>query len=127
MATVTGAMTTTNVLSDQLALDFGDQIALLDPSENPFTLLTRRAAKRRTVATTYSHFEDARKARFDATSAPRRRRSRRSRSPTARTSRSGTSSRTRGPARSSASMASPATTSPSPATSRRPASAPARP
>jgi hypothetical protein len=67
MATVTGAMTTTNVLSDQLALDFGDQIALLDPSENPFTLLTRRAAKRRTVATTYSHFEDARKARFDAT------------------------------------------------------------
>jgi hypothetical protein len=68
MATVTGAMTTTNVLSDQLALDFGDQIALLDPSETPFTLLSRRASKRRTVATTYSHFEDARKARFDATS-----------------------------------------------------------
>lgn len=68
MATVTGAMTTTNVLSDQLALDFGDQIALLDPSETPFTLLSRRASKRATQATTYAHFEDARKARFDATS-----------------------------------------------------------
>jgi hypothetical protein len=31
MATVTGAMTTTNVLSDQLAIDIGDQITLLEP------------------------------------------------------------------------------------------------
>jgi hypothetical protein len=69
VATVTGAMLTTNVLSDQLALDFGDQIALLDPKENPFTLFTRMADKRRTVSYTYSHFEDRRKARFDATGA----------------------------------------------------------
>src|SRR6188768_3641039 len=65
MATVTGAMLTTNVHSDQIALDFGDNIALLDPSENPFTLLTRMASKRRTGSWTFSGFEDARKARFD--------------------------------------------------------------
>jgi hypothetical protein len=41
---------------------------MLDPSANPFTLLTRLADKRRTVATSYSHFEDRRKARFDTTS-----------------------------------------------------------
>jgi hypothetical protein len=69
MATVTGAMTTTNVLSDHLALDFGDNIALLDPSANPFTLFTRLADKRATGATSYSHFEDRRKARFDTTTA----------------------------------------------------------
>src|SRR3954447_14671189 len=68
MATVTGAMTTTNVLSDQLAIDIGDQITLLEPDVNPLTLFTRAADKRRTVATTYSAVEDARKARFDATS-----------------------------------------------------------
>jgi hypothetical protein len=68
MATVTGAMTTTNVLSDQLAIDIGDQITLLEPDVNPLTLFTRRADKRRTVATQYSAVEDARKARFDATS-----------------------------------------------------------
>lgn len=65
MATVTGPMLTTNVLSDQLALDFGDQIALLDPNENPFTLLMRMASKKRAVSYRYSHFEDRRKARFD--------------------------------------------------------------
>jgi len=68
MATVTGAMLTSNVLSDQLAIDLGDTIALLEPDVNPLTLLSRAADKRRTVATTYSHLEDARKARFDATS-----------------------------------------------------------
>jgi hypothetical protein len=68
MAQITGAMTTTNVLSDQLALDFGGQITLLEPDANPLTLFTRAADSRRTVAVSYSHFEDARKARFDATS-----------------------------------------------------------
>jgi hypothetical protein len=68
MATVTGAMLTSNILSDQLALDFGDEIALLDPKENPFTLFARMADKRRTASYTYSHFEDRRKARFDSTS-----------------------------------------------------------
>jgi hypothetical protein len=68
LSTVTGAMLTSNILSDQLALDFGDEIALLDPTENPFTLLTRMASKKRTVSYTYSHFEDRRKARFDTIS-----------------------------------------------------------
>jgi hypothetical protein len=40
----------------------------LDPSANPFTLLTRLANKRETVATSYYHFENRRKARFDTTS-----------------------------------------------------------
>ena len=35
MATITGAMTTTNVLSDQLAIDLGDRISLLEPSAQP--------------------------------------------------------------------------------------------
>lgn len=65
MATVTGPMLTTNIQSDQLALDFGDQIALLDPNENPYTLFMRMASKRRTVSYTFSWFEDRRKARFD--------------------------------------------------------------
>jgi hypothetical protein len=68
MATVTGAMTTTNVLSDQLAIDLSGTISLLEPDAAPLTLFTKAADKRRTVATTYSHTEDARKARFDATS-----------------------------------------------------------
>jgi hypothetical protein len=68
MATVTGPMLTTNVLSDVLALDFSDTIAYLDPSANPLTLITQLASKRATGATSYSHFEDRRKARFDTTS-----------------------------------------------------------
>jgi hypothetical protein len=127
MATVTGAMLTTNILSDQLALDFGDEIALLDPKENPFTLFTRMADKRRTVSYTYSHFEDRRKARFDSTSGTA--------TTTIQTIPVATGAsfqqwdlvQNTGPARFSASTACPATTSPSPATSRRPASAPAPP
>jgi hypothetical protein len=65
MATVTGAMTTTNVLSDQLAIDLGDQISLLEPSVQPLAVFSRRARKARTVGTTFSWLEETSKARFD--------------------------------------------------------------
>jgi hypothetical protein len=39
MAAITGAMTTTNVLSDQLAIDLGDRINLLEPSAQPLAVL----------------------------------------------------------------------------------------
>jgi hypothetical protein len=68
MATVTGAMTTTNVLSDQLAIDLGDRISLLEPSAQPLAVFTRRADKRRTVASTFSWLEESSKARFDTQS-----------------------------------------------------------
>jgi hypothetical protein len=69
MATVTGAMTTTNVLSDQLAIDLGNEISLLEPSSQPLSIFSRAAGKEATVATKFSWLEDARKARFDATTA----------------------------------------------------------
>src|SRR3954453_574968 len=65
MATVTGAMTTTNVLSDQLAIDLGDRISLLEPSVQPLAVFSRRADKRRSVATKFSWLEETSKARFD--------------------------------------------------------------
>jgi hypothetical protein len=65
MAAITGAMTTTNVLSDQLAIDLGDRISLLEPSAQPLAVFTRRANKRRTVATKFSWLEDQSKPRFD--------------------------------------------------------------
>jgi hypothetical protein len=68
MATVSGAMTTTNVLSDQLAIDIGATIYLLEPSANPLTLFVNAADSRRTVATKFSWTEDASKQRFDTTS-----------------------------------------------------------
>jgi hypothetical protein len=68
MATVTGGMTTTNVLSDQLAIDLGDLIKLLEPSAAPLTQFSRRAEKRKTVATKFGWLEDQSKARFSATS-----------------------------------------------------------
>jgi hypothetical protein len=66
MATITGAMTTTNVLSDQLAIDLGDRISLLEPSAQPLAVFSRRARKERTVASTFSWLEESSKARFDA-------------------------------------------------------------
>ncbi len=69
MAIVTGARTTTNVLSDQLAIDMGDKISLLEPSAQPLAVFSRKAEKKRTVATKFSWLEDQSKPRFDATSA----------------------------------------------------------
>jgi hypothetical protein len=65
MATVTGGMMTTNVLSDQLAIDLGDRISLLEPSAQPLTVFSRAAEKMRTVATKFSWLEEQSKARFD--------------------------------------------------------------
>lgn len=65
MATVTGAMTTTNVLTDQLAIDLGDMIKLLEPDAGPLTQFSRRASKKATVATKFSWLEDQSKPRFD--------------------------------------------------------------
>ena len=64
MATVNQAMTTTNVLSDQLAIDLGDRIHELEPSIQPLSVFSRMADKRRTVATKFSWLEDTSKARF---------------------------------------------------------------
>jgi hypothetical protein len=68
VAILTGAMTTTNVLSDQLAIDLGDMIKLLEPNAAPLTQFSRRAQKRRTTATKYSWLEDQSKPRFAAQS-----------------------------------------------------------
>ena len=68
MAAVTGAMTTTNVLSDQLAIDLSDRINLLEPSAQPLAVFSRKAAKKKTVATKFSWLEDQSKARFAAQS-----------------------------------------------------------
>jgi hypothetical protein len=65
MATVTGGMLTTNVLSDQLAIDLGDRIKLLEPDINPLAIFSKRARKSKTVATKFSWLEEASKARFD--------------------------------------------------------------
>jgi hypothetical protein len=66
MATITGAMLTTNVLSDQLAIDIGDVIRHLEPDAAPLTQFSRRASKRRVVASKFHWLEDAHKPRFDA-------------------------------------------------------------
>ena len=64
MATVSGAMTTTNVLSDQLAIDLGDTIKLLEADINPLSLFSSRAGKAATVATKFSWMEEQSKVRF---------------------------------------------------------------
>jgi hypothetical protein len=64
MAMTTGAATTTNILSDQLAIDLGDRINLLEPSAQPLAVFSRKAEKKKTVATNFSWLEDASKARF---------------------------------------------------------------
>jgi hypothetical protein len=66
MATITGARTTTNILSDQLAIDLGDRISLLEPDVQPLAVFSRDVAKRRTVATKFSWIEDQSKPRYDA-------------------------------------------------------------
>src|SRR5438309_9820859 len=69
MATVTGAMTTTGVLSNQLAIDIGKEISLLEPDVQPLAVFSRAASKERTVATKFKWLEDESKARFDTMAA----------------------------------------------------------
>lgn len=68
MATVTGAQTTTTILSNQLAIDIGKTISLLEPDAQVLTVLSRDAESRDTVATKFRWLEDESKARFDTTS-----------------------------------------------------------
>jgi hypothetical protein len=65
VAIYTGASTTTNVLSDVLAIDLGDRIKLLEPDINPLAIFSKRARKLKTVATKFSWLEEASKPRFD--------------------------------------------------------------
>src|SRR5205807_4299077 len=69
MATVTGAMTTTGVLSNQLAIDIGKEISLLEPDVQPLAVFSRAANKERTVATKFKWLEDEAKPRFDTVGA----------------------------------------------------------
>lgn len=69
MSTVTGAMTTTGVLSNQLAIDLGKEISLLEPDVQPLAVFSRAVNKQATVATKYKWLEDEAKARFDTTAA----------------------------------------------------------
>ena len=68
MATITGAMGTTTVLSNQLAIDIGNEISLLEPDVQPLAVFSRAANKEKTVATKFKWLEDESKARFDTTS-----------------------------------------------------------
>lgn len=69
MAVVTGAQTTTNILSNQLAIDIGKRISLLEPDVQVLTVLSREANTETTVATKFKWLEDEAKPRFDTTSA----------------------------------------------------------
>src|SRR4051812_25913824 len=66
MAAITGARTNTNNLSDQLAIDLADRINLLEPSAQPLAVFSRKAMKKRTVASKFSWLEDKSKPRYDA-------------------------------------------------------------
>jgi len=65
MATVTGAATTTNVLSDQLAIDISKEISQLEPDVQILTVFSRKAEKRNTVATKFKWLEEENKPRLD--------------------------------------------------------------
>lgn len=67
MAVVTGAQTTTSILSNQLAIDIGKRISLLEPDVQPLTVFSREASTEATVATKFKWVEDEAKARFDTT------------------------------------------------------------
>src|SRR5687768_2276402 len=69
MADITGAMLTTNVQSDQLAIALGDRISELEPNWQVLSVFTRAADKRATPSTKFHGLESRSKARFDATSA----------------------------------------------------------
>jgi Family of unknown function (DUF5309) len=69
MATiVTGQTTTTNVQSNQLAIEIGKEIRLLEPNWQALTIFTREARSTPTRATKFKWMEDEAKPRFDTTS-----------------------------------------------------------
>src|ERR1700743_3240085 len=67
--TIAGATTVGNVNSNQLAIEIGSQISLLEPNVQPLTVLTRDLKKETTPAVTFKWLEDERKARYDTLSA----------------------------------------------------------
>lgn len=66
MALTQQARTTTTVSSDQLAIELGDRINMLEPSAQPLSVFSRKAFKKRTGATKFSWMEDTTKARYDS-------------------------------------------------------------
>lgn len=66
---VTGAATTSNVNSNQLAIEIGKEISLLEPNWQALTVFTREAKTEDTKAVKFKWMEDEAKPRFDALSA----------------------------------------------------------
>lgn len=66
---VTGAGLTTNGNSNQLAIDIGKEISLLEPNWQALTVFTREAKVEDAKAKTFKWLEDEAKPRFDALSA----------------------------------------------------------
>lgn len=66
MPDVSGQRLTTNVLSDQIAIDLGNEIDLLEPDSQPLAVFSRRAGKSATVAPKFSWLTDASRARYTA-------------------------------------------------------------
>lgn len=69
MTVVNGAQTTTTILSNQLAIDIGKRISLLEPDVQVLTVLSRDAETEATVATKFKWVEDEAKPRFDTAAA----------------------------------------------------------
>lgn len=69
MTVVTGPTTTGNVAANQLAIEIGSNISLLEPNIQAVTVFTREAKTKETTATNFKWMEDEDKARFDTTSA----------------------------------------------------------
>lgn len=65
MTDVFGARTTTNINTDLLAIDMSERIKVLEPDMQPFTIFSREAGTKRTIATKFSWVEDEHKPRFD--------------------------------------------------------------
>lgn len=66
---VQGAATTTNVPSQQLAIDIGKRISELEPDTQPLTVFSREASSEKTVAPKFKWGEEEAKPRFDTLSA----------------------------------------------------------
>lgn len=66
---VQGAATTTNVSSQQLAIDIGKRISELEPDTQPLTVFSREASSEKTVAPKFKWGEEEAKPRFDTLSA----------------------------------------------------------
>lgn len=55
---ITGLLTTKNILQDRRVLDFSKAIAMLDPDQSPFIVLTQKLTKQKTVDPEFYWFED---------------------------------------------------------------------